>query len=384
MVDIHEVKIGTLAPFLFPFDKSMETAQRIEQIGYDSMWYPDHLMGFIPESVWTPDVTPLYFFQSSPHTFTDPFTLMAAHATVTNKITLGTSVTDTIRRHPAIFAQTALTLDHISKGRVIFGVGAGERENIEPYGLDFTQPVSRLEENLKLIQLLWSDQEKKKSFEGKFISLKDAVLTLEPYKKNVYPPLWLGAMGPRMLKLTGEYAQGWLPIGLNLPESCEQYRERLHIIQKSAEKAGRDSNSITAGLYAMTLLGKTHDECHEMFKKPLAKAWALATSEEPFRAAHAEHPFSTPEMKFNALLHYVPTRYSRECVLEAMDKVSEDVLEYCFFHGTADEIIEKIEKFAQSGLEHIIFWNLTGMIEPAKNRESLESMKTILTYVKDW
>lgn len=382
MVDIHEVKIGTLAPFIFPFDKSSKTAKRIEEIGYDSMWYPDHLMGFIPETIWTPDITPLAFFQDSPHTFPDPFTLMAAHATATDTILLGTSVTETIRRHPAVFAQTALTLDHISKGRVIFGVGAGEIENIEPYGLNFTHPVSRLEENLRIIRLLWSDQVEKKSFKGKYTSLEDAVLTLEPYQKGVYPPLWLGAMGPRMLNLTGEFADGWLPVGLNVPDSVNRYRESLNIIRETAKKAGRDPDSVTAGLYAMTLVAQTHEECHELFTKPLAKAWALATSEEPFHAARVEHPFSTPEKKFNALLHYVPTRYSRGEILEAMDKIPEEVVEYCLFHGTADEIIEKVENLAKVGLQHIVFWNLTGMIEPTKNRESLEIIKSVLNYIK--
>ncbi len=382
MVNIHEVRVGTLAPFLFPFDKSVKTAKRIEEIGYDSMWYPDHLMGFIPEAIWTPDVTPLTFFQNSPHIFPDPFTLMAAHAAETEKILLGTSVTDTIRRHPAVFAQTALTLDHISKGRVIFGVGAGEIENIEPYGMNFGRPVSKLEENLRIIRLLWSDQLEKKTFEGKFTSLKDAVLTLGPYQENVYPPLWLGAMGSRMLNLTGELADGWLPVGVNLPGSCQWYEESLRIIRESARKAGRDPDSITAGLYAMTLVAETHEECHGLFAAPLAKAWALATSQAPFDAAGVEHPFSTPERRFNALLHYIPTRYSRDEILEAMKKVPQESLEYCFFHGTRDEIIEKVEDYARKGLEHIVFWNLTGMIEPTKNAESLEILKSILHYIK--
>jgi phthiodiolone/phenolphthiodiolone dimycocerosates ketoreductase len=382
MVDIHDVKVGTLAPFIFPFEKSLETAKRIEEIGYDSMWYPDHLMGFIPETIWTPDITVLTYFQNSPHTFPDPFTLMSAHAVVTNKIHLGVSVTETIRRHPAVLAQTALTLDHISKGRTIFGVGAGEIENIEPYGLNFSHPVSKLEENLKIIRLLWSDQVQKKSFKGKYTSLKDAVLTLEPHKKDVYPPLWLGAMGPRMLELTGALADGWLPVGLNLPDNCERYKKGLHTIREAARKSGRNPDSITAGMYAMVCAAKTHEECHELFKNPLAKAWALATSEEPFTAAHHEHPFSTPEKKFNALLHYIPTRYTREHILEAMNNVPESVVEHCFIHGSCDDIIKTIEDLARVGLEHIIFWNLTGMIEPTKNKESLEILKEVLTYVK--
>jgi phthiodiolone/phenolphthiodiolone dimycocerosates ketoreductase len=382
MVDIHEVKVGTLAPIVFPYDKSVQTAKRIETIGYDSMWYPDHIMGWISEAIWTADVTPLALFQNSPHTFPDALTLMAAHAAQTSKILLGTSVTETIRRPPAVLAQAALTLDHISGGRVIIGLGAGEIENIEPYGLDFSNPVSKLEENLKIIRLLWSDQVKKKDFQGRYTSLKDAVLTLEPYKKGKYPPIWLGAMGPKMLRLTGELADGWLPIGLNLPNGEELYKAKLNAIRESAKKAGRHPDSITAGLYAMTLVGKTHEECHELFKKPLAKAWTLTASEEPFKAANTRHPLSSVDSRFNALTQFIPTRYTRAQMLEALRNVPEKAVEYSLLHGTRDEIIGKIERLAKAGLQHIVFWNMTGMIEPTKNKESLEILKDILGYVK--
>jgi phthiodiolone/phenolphthiodiolone dimycocerosates ketoreductase len=383
MVDIHEVKVGTLAPFIFPYDKSIQTARRIEELGYDSMWYPDHIMGWLSETIWTPDITPLSMLQSSPHTFPDPLVLMAAHAAQTSKIFLGTSVTETIRRHPAVLAQTALTLDNISGGRIILGLGAGEIENIEPYGLDFSCPVSRLEENIKIMRLLWSNQVKKKDFKGKFTSLKDAVLTLEPFKKGRYPPIWLGAMGPRMLRLTGELADGWLPVGVNLPNADELYKQKLKVIHDAAKAVGRDPHAVTAGLYAMTLVGKTHDECHELFKKPMAKAWTLATNEEgAFEAAGEKHPFSAPGQKFNVLTQFIPTRYTRAQVLDAMKKIPEKVVECAFVHGTSDEIVGKVEELAKVGLQHIVLWNMTGMIEPTKNKESLEILKGILNYIK--
>jgi phthiodiolone/phenolphthiodiolone dimycocerosates ketoreductase len=382
MVDIHEVKVGTLAPIMFPYDKSVQTAKRIEELGYDSMWYPDHIMGWLSETIWTPDVTPLAMLQNSPHTFPDPLVLMAAHAAQTSKIFLGTSVTETIRRHPAVLAQAALTLDNISGGRIILGVGAGEIENIEPYGLDYSYPVSKLEENLKIMRLLWSNQVKKKDFKGKFTSLKDAVLTLEPFKKGKYPPIWLGAMGPRMLRLTGELADGWLPAGANLPNGDEWYRQNLKVIHDAAKAAGRDPDSVTAGLYIMTITGKTHDECHEIFQKPLTKAWALVTSEDPYEVAGTRHPLSLPGQRYNVLTQYIPTRFTRAQMLEAIKKVPEKVIEATFLHGTRDELIGKVEKLAKAGLQHIVFWNMTGMLEPTKNRESLEILKEILNYIK--
>lgn len=383
MVDIHEVKVGSLAPFLFPFDQNVRSAKRMEEAGFDSLWYIDHLMGVVSETIWTPDITPLALFMKCPHTYPDPFTLMAAHATQTSKVSLGVSVTDTIRRHPAVLAQTALTLDHISKGRAIIGVGAGEIENIEPYGLDYSNIVSRLEENVRIVRLLWSDQQKKKDFHGKFTLLKDAVLTLEPYKKGKYPPIWFGAMGPRMLRLTGELADGWIPGMLNLPDLEETYRRKLNTIRESSKKTGRDSDSLTPSLYAITLIAKTHEECHKLFKTPFAKAWALATSQEgAFDVAKAQHPFSTPTKKFNVLTQYVPTRYTRSQMLEAMRKVPDEVLEYCPIHGTRDEVIGKIEKLAKAGLQHIIIVNMRALADPANLQESAELVGSVLRYIK--
>jgi phthiodiolone/phenolphthiodiolone dimycocerosates ketoreductase len=154
------------------------------------------------------------------------------------------------------------------------------------------------------------------------------------------------------------------------------------VIRESAKKSGRNPDSITAGLYAMTLVGKTHEECHELFKKPLAKAWTLATAQEPFEAAKVRHPLSTPGTKFSALTQFVPTRYTRAQVLDAMKNVPEKAVEYCLVHGTKDEMIAKVERLAKVGLQHVVFWNMTGMVEPTKNKESLEILKNILNYIK--
>jgi phthiodiolone/phenolphthiodiolone dimycocerosates ketoreductase len=82
------------------------------------------------------------------------------------------------------------------------------------------------------------------------------------------------------------------------------------------------------------------------------------------------------------LTQFIPTRYTRAQILEAMNKVTENVVECCLVHGNADDLIDKIEKLAKVGLQHIVFWNMTGMIEPTKNKESLEILKSVLNYVK--
>lgn len=113
---------------------------------------------------------------------------------LTERVPLVSAVVDTVRRHPALLAQTALTLDHLSKGRFILGLGSGESENTVPYGFDFARPVSRFEEALRVIRLLW-DTDGPVDFDGEFYSLHQARLDTEPYHDRL-PPIWIGASGP--------------------------------------------------------------------------------------------------------------------------------------------------------------------------------------------
>ena len=122
---------------------------------YHSIWLPDHMVSFWPDSIWTPEFTDLASVSPSPHRHLDGLAVASAAAVLTHNVPLVSAVVDTVRRHPAMLAQTALTIDHLSRGRFILGLGSGETENTVPYGFDFANPVSRFEEAIKVIKLLW-------------------------------------------------------------------------------------------------------------------------------------------------------------------------------------------------------------------------------------
>src|SRR3954470_18101448 len=122
---------------------------------YHSIFMPDHMVSFWPDSLWTPEFTDLATKSPSPHRHLDTMAVAGAVAVMTKNVKFVTGVVDTIRRHPAMLAQTALTLSHLSKGRFMLGVGSGEAENTEPYGFSFSKHVSRFEESMKVIRLLW-------------------------------------------------------------------------------------------------------------------------------------------------------------------------------------------------------------------------------------
>ena len=233
-----DIQIGVPGQLMPPADRAVSLAQRNEADGFDAVWWPCHLMGWHSDSVWTPDMTPFAAVQPSPHTYFDPLLMMAAVGSQTSRIKVGVVVTDLLRRHPAMVANMALTLDHLPQGRAILGLGSGERMNVVPYGVDFSRPVSRLAEGIEVIRLLWGANGPV-DYEGRFFRLKDAVLGLSPYSDEP-PPLWTAAHGPRMLDITGRLADGWLPTKL----SPLRYGEALGAIREASwRRAGRPRRS---------------------------------------------------------------------------------------------------------------------------------------------
>ena len=183
---------------------------------YHSIWLNDHMVSFWPDSIWTPEFTDLATVSPSPHRLLDGLAVTSTVAGLTKNVPIATSVVDTVRRHPSLLAQTALTIGHLSRGRFILGVGSGETENIVPYGFDFSKSVSRFEEALKVIRLLW-ESDGPVDFTGQFYKLHHARLDTEPFEGR-FPKIWVGAGGPRMLDITGRYADGWWSLAIYSPE----------------------------------------------------------------------------------------------------------------------------------------------------------------------
>jgi phthiodiolone/phenolphthiodiolone dimycocerosates ketoreductase len=101
------VTLGAPGQIMPPASRAVELARRAEADGFDSVWWPCHLMGWHPDSVWTEDLTPLAAVQPNPHVYFEPLSMMAAVGAVTDRIRVGVCVTDVIRRHPAMLAQQA-------------------------------------------------------------------------------------------------------------------------------------------------------------------------------------------------------------------------------------------------------------------------------------
>jgi phthiodiolone/phenolphthiodiolone dimycocerosates ketoreductase len=350
------VTVGAPGIVVPPFEAVLHTARRNEERGFDTIWWPDHLMGWHPNSIWTPDIAPLAAVLPNVHAYYDPIACIAAAAQVTSTIRLGTSVTEPVRNHPAQLARAWLTLDHVSGGRAVLGIGAGEGENITPYGVAFDKPASRLEDALRVVRLLWENDDPI-DYDGPVYTLRDAVCGMQPVVPGRFPEIWVAAHGPRLCRVTGELADGWLPTML----SVEEWAERWGRVREGATAAGRDPDDITAGMWAYTIIAEDHETAHRLLSHPMVRAFTLALHEEFFTRRGYEHPLGSG----NHFLEYVPTRLDHDTAMKAIEAVPFEVVHDAMLHGSPSDIGKKIVAYADAGLRHIALWNVSFFSDPS-------------------
>ncbi len=368
------LKIGVVGPTFPPIEGIARVARSIEEKGYDSMWFPDHLMGWFPQTIWTPEIVGS-LATYSPHTFFETTLSIAVAASSTKKLRIGSAVTEAVRHHPAMLAQSYATLEHVTNGRVIFGIGTGELENVEPYGLKYDKAVSRLEEALQVIRLLWNaKRDELINYDGKYFKLKNAVFELPPLGRR--PPIWIGGAGERMCKITARYADGWLPFTVNV----EECKERLHIIKEECAKIGRKFDEIEKGMYLDLIIDESREECLRIMETPLIKAGALLAPASVYEKLGYKHPLGE---NFYPLTDYIPAEYRKEEVMRAMENVPQDVVQESFLWGNVEDVIEKLDKYRKAGVQTVAFWNFTFLGDVTKVKSSYSCIDQLVNYFKE-
>ncbi len=208
-----------------------ELAQGAEQMGFASLWMGDHLLYRFPgeeeRGLW------------------EVFSMLSALAAVTTRITLGSLVACTSFRSLALLAKIADTIDEISGGRLILGLGAGwHQPEYEAFGYPFDHLVGRFEEALQVIVPLL--RQGRVDFHGHHYQVHNCVLRPRGPSPSG-PPLWIGAQGPRMLQLVARYADGW---NTAWHSDSTAVKQRCQEVKSACQAVGRDPTSLalTAGV----------------------------------------------------------------------------------------------------------------------------------------
>jgi phthiodiolone/phenolphthiodiolone dimycocerosates ketoreductase len=369
----HQVKVGIGGPMGPPAKMLTARPQAAEAAGYASMWWGDHYMGWLPRSIWTPDISPVARPGTNPDVLFDPVAAMAVAGAATSEISIGVT-TEAVRRHPMALAQQFLTLQHITGGRTILGLGGGEGENIIPYGLSFEKPVGRMEEAIRVIRLLW-ESDGPVAFEGEHFRFDDAVCGLSA-PEGKQPEIWICGAGPRMCRIAGELADGWLPAMI----TADDYAERVATIHKARIAANREDAPFTLGLFAFAVIAGSADAAEPLLSHPFVKGMCLTLPASAFERFGVTHPLGENVV---GVTEYIPGRVGRDEALRMISAVPDEVVREYVLHGSPDDVRRTLEPYAVAGMEHVCVLNVAPLADPAGARESFALMDELapgLTY----
>ncbi|MCK6557030.1 LLM class F420-dependent oxidoreductase [Candidatus Binatia bacterium] len=275
------VKFGIFAPQVgVTFSAIKERVALAERLGFHSFWFMDHF--------WAKGMPDLDHLEA--------WTLMSAVAAVTERIGIGTLVVCNSYRNPALVAKMAASLDNISNGRFLLGIGAGwMEEEYRAYGYPFPPIRVRLEqfeEALAVIKRMFAED--RATFQGKYYTIEEAPNNPKPLRKP-HPPLLIGGAGERhLLRLVAEHADIW-----NCPNNAApELEKKLGVLARHCEAIGRDPATIEVSEQCIVVLARNEKELKEKLQFARGTLGAVfdvdrtalkGTPEQLVEAIHARH-----------------------------------------------------------------------------------------------
>jgi coenzyme F420-dependent oxidoreductase len=232
--------IGLVIPYWNDItkDEIIDFAQIAEGLGYDSVWVPE---------MWGRDA----------------FSILSVIALNTKRIKLGTGIVSVFSRTPAIIAQTIATLDEISEGRMILGLGTSGPVVIENWhGVKYEKPLLRTREYAEIIRMMISGH--RVNYQGEIFKLKNFSLQFKPVREVI--PIYIASIGPKNITLTGEIADGWIPFLVPV----EHYKQAEDYLCTGAEKRGRELDNIKVCPYIPALVSDDEDASRRLIKEYIA------------------------------------------------------------------------------------------------------------------
>ena len=267
--------------------QQLDLARRVEALGFESVWSGDHVSFH----------NPLY----------DSMTLLSAYVGITSRVRLGTAVYLLALRPAAIAAKVTATLDVLSGGRFIFGVGVGGEnpKEFELCGVPHGERGARVTEAIDVVRTLWRDTPA--TFKGRFTRFEGVSIDPKPVQQPG-PPIWIGGRSDAALARAGRQGDGWVSYVVQ----PERYAQSLGKIRTAAQQAGRTLDGFTAAHLAFVTVGRDYETAKAAWVKslsgryaqdfePLAKKYGIigtpeqcAEQLEKFRAAGCTYVIVNP------------------------------------------------------------------------------------------
>lgn len=228
-------------------ENTRKNARRVEALGFDSLWVGDHIAFHVP--------------------IPDSLTMLAFAAAVTERIQLGTSVYLMPLRHPTLIAKTTATLDLLSGGRLVMGVGVGGEfpPEFAAVGVPVRERGSRTDEGIEVVRRLWTED--RVAHQGKHFEF--GAVTLAPKPARV-PPIWVGGRADAAMRRAGRVGDGYISHMC----AAEKYRENMELIAKTAAESKRGAVPFTPAAFLFTFLEDRYEVAHEKASQLLGMVYA--------------------------------------------------------------------------------------------------------------
>ena len=271
--------------FGFTYERIREIAVEAERLGFESIWLSDHFF-LTKESIGTNCL--------------ECWTTLAALARDTTTLRMGPMVSAQSYRSPALLANIAASLDHISDGRLYFGIGAGWKVvEYEAYGYPFPKPATRirqLDETIEIAKRMWTQE--KATFKGRHYSVEDALCYPHPVQKP-HIPVWVGGSGSLTLKVSARHADA---VNFAWSQPPAFFEERLGVLRRHCSKIGRDYDEIRKSAGLMITMEETEEELEAELEDQRRKA---ETQYRRYLSRQPPNVVDTPEVVAERMGEYV-------------------------------------------------------------------------------
>ena len=353
----RKIEYGNFALSLPSVEATMGFATMYEQQGYDFYSYWDQANGFQPTSIHTPDVTPVAQQIPNLDLFYDSAPVIAVAAQQAKKIKFVYGSLDSVRRSPFIIAQTMLTLDHLTQGRTITMLGAGEQKQMKPYGYSRVGSHNKLVDTVHIIRKFLDAGGEPVSYQGRVWTLDRALMALKPYGETP-PKMWIAGGSDDDLQLVADAADGWTTIPPGFTEDDPKvFRAQVEKLRALTAKAGRDPDKLDICISAVVCVTENEAQMEELRDTPYLRWWGLMflpSSDLYAKWGIGEHPMGPGWMYAKTC---VPYWYSRKQAIDLINRTPRASVDRVSMNGTIERIAEKLLPYIKAGATHVLLTN---------------------------
>lgn len=341
---MRDIKYGAAGIHFPPVEGHQSAVRMYEKAGFDFTIWADQTCLTIPRSIWTPDLVPSAG-KWDIDLYMDPWLLACTAATATEKMDLGITVIDSIRRLPGNIAQLSLSMSHISKGRFFFAMGAGELKQFQPFGIPRVKPFAHLEESMKIVRMLW-EAEGPVSYDGPIWKLDKATMPLMPYE-GVTPKLLVAGGAGKAFEIAGKYGDGWCTY-IPTCGNPEWYAAHVKKVKQEAEKNDRDPDKLIFYLLCMCIIDEAEEAVEAWTQHPVIR-WdsaAVIPSGDVFPSWGYKNPLGD-NWSYPSML--LPMNYTREHALQITSQVPPGAVRRARTCGTPLQVAKEIQPYIEAG-----------------------------------